>query len=389
MAVRRLPRIASQFLEGGAEDDVTLQRNRAVFREIRFRPRTLVDVSVRSAAATLFGQRHAVPFGIAPTGMAGLYAFDADVKLARAAAEAEIPFILSTASLVRMERVIAEGGGTQWFQLYMSKERPPAQALIDRACAAGFAALVVTTDVVVQANREYNDRNGFSIPFRMTPRTLWDGVLHPQWLCGVFWRTVLHSGVPRFQNLDAQEGGKIIAKPIEEFRLRREALNWDDLRWIRSIWPRKLLVKGILTPHDALAAREAGADGIFVSNHGGRQLDGAVSPLDALPAIRAAVGDDFTLLADSGFRRGADIVKALALGADFCFTGRATLYGAAAGGQAGVAHAINIFAKEIDRVMALLGCRSVAELTPDALFWPEQRWLPPEPAAAPACRQAM
>jgi isopentenyl diphosphate isomerase/L-lactate dehydrogenase-like FMN-dependent dehydrogenase len=377
LAIRRLPKIAGDFLEGGAEDDITLRRNRDVFRQIRFRPRTLVDVSARSPAVTLFGKTHAAPFGVAPTGMAGLYAFDADVKLARAAAAANVPFVLSTASLVTMERVMKEGGGTQWFQLYMSKDHPPAQALIERARDAGYDALVVTTDVAVQANREQNARNGFSIPFHMTPSTLWDGLLHPRWLFGVFCRTVLDSGVPRFQNLDTHQGGRIIAKPIGEFRARREALDWSDLRWIRSIWPRKLLVKGVLTPEDAVMAHECGADGVFVSNHGGRQLDGAVSPLEALPAIRAAVGRNLAIIADSGFRRGADIVKALALGADMCFTGRATLYGVAAGGEAGAAHAIALLKKEVDRVMALLGCNTVAELDPDCLFCPELKFTAP------------
>jgi L-lactate dehydrogenase (cytochrome) len=259
----------------------------------------------------------------------------------------------------------------------MSKDHPPAQALIERARDAGYDALVVTTDVAVQANREQNARNGFSIPFHMTPSTLWDGLLHPRWLFGVFCRTVLDSGVPRFQNLDTHQGGRIIAKPIGEFRARREALDWSDLRWIRSIWPRKLLVKGVLTPEDAVMAHECGADGVFVSNHGGRQLDGAVSPLEALPAIRAAVGRNLAIIADSGFRRGADIVKALALGADMCFTGRATLYGVAAGGEAGAAHAIALLKKEVDRVMALLGCNTVAELDPDCLFCPELKFTAP------------
>jgi L-lactate dehydrogenase (cytochrome) len=206
-----------------------------------------------------------------------------------------------------------------------------------------------------------------------------DGVLHPRWLCDVFLRTLIESGVPRFQNLDTNVGGRIIAKPIEEFRTQRETLNWDDVRWLREIWPRKLYVKGILRADDALRAAEHGADGVFVSNHGGRQLDGAISPIEALPAIRAAVGRRLALMVDSGFRRGSDIVKALALGADMAFVGRATLYGITAGGEAGAAHAINILRTEIHRVMALLGCPSLRELTPDFLCCSELDMVPGAP----------
>ena len=194
-----------------------------------------------------------------------------------------------------------------------------------------------------------------------------DGALHPRWLVDTFLRTLVTSGVPRLRNLDANVEGRTIAKPIEEFRAQRETLNWDDIRWLREIWPRKLYVKGILRADDARRAADAGADGIFVSNHGGRQLDGAISPIDALPAIRAAVGDRMKIMADSGFRRGADIVKALALGADMVFVGRATLFGVTAGGEPGAAHAINILRTEIHRVLALLGCPSVGELSPDFL----------------------
>jgi isopentenyl diphosphate isomerase/L-lactate dehydrogenase-like FMN-dependent dehydrogenase len=368
IAKKRLPRVAYEFLAGGVEDDVTLAHNRAVFERIRFLPKTLVDVSARSQQVTVFSRTFDSPFGIAPTGAAGLYGFCADIALARAARAAGIPFVLSTASFEPLEKVAQEAaGGALWFQLYMSRDRDAAKALVTRALNAGYEALVMTSDVVVEANREYNQRNGFTIPFRLNFPNLVDGLLHPRWLVDVFMRTLIESGVPRFQNLDTNVGGRIIAKPIEEFRTDRETLNWDDVRWLREIWPRKLYVKGILRADDALRAAAAGADGIFVSNHGGRQLDGAISPIEALPEIRAAVGKRLTLMADSGFRRGSDIVKALALGADMVFVGRATLYGIAAGGEAGAAHAIDILRTEIHRVLALLGCPSVGELTADYL----------------------
>jgi isopentenyl diphosphate isomerase/L-lactate dehydrogenase-like FMN-dependent dehydrogenase len=367
-----LPRVAYDFMERGAEDEVSMRENRSAFQRIHFRPRTLIDVSGRSQQVDLFGKTHSAPFGVAPTGAAGLYWHDADVALARAAAAAGVPFVLSTASFVALERVAKEADGTKWFQLYMSKEREGAQRLIERARDAGFEALVVTTDVNVGGNREYNQRNGFSIPFRLNLPNMIDGALHPRWLVNVFLRTLLASGVPRFQNVDTNVGGRIVAKNLAEFRARRDAMDWDDLAWVRSIWPRKLFVKGVLTREDALRAAALGMDGVFVSNHGGRQLDGAMSPIEVLPGIADAVGGRIVIAFDSGVRRGSDIVKALALGADVVFVGRATLYGAAVAGEAGVAHAIEILKSEVDRVMALLGARSVAELTPDHLVMRER-----------------
>ncbi len=368
IAKKRLPRVAYEFLAGGVEDDVSLSNNRAVFERIRFRPHTLVNVAGRSQQVSVYGRRFNCPFGIAPTGAAGLYGYAADIALARAAREAGIPFVLSTASFEPLEKVAREAaGGTLWFQLYMSKDRDAAQALVTRALHAGYEALIVTTDLPVQPNREYNQRNGFNIPFKLNLRNMIDGALHPNWLCNVFMRTLIESGVPRFQNLDTNVGGRIIAKPIGEFRARREALNWEDFRWLRALWPHKLLVKGIMRADDALLAAENGADGVFISNHGGRGLDGALSPIEALPAIRAAVGRGFTLMVDSGIRRGSDIVKTLALGADMAFVGRATLYGITAGGEAGAAHAIGILRTEVDRVMALLGCPTIGELNADYL----------------------
>ena len=372
IAARRLPRVAYEFLAGGVEDNVSLNHNRAAFERIRLRPHTLVDVSARSQQVSVFGKQFNCPFGIAPTGAAGLFGFAADIALARAARAAGVPFVLSTASFEPLEKVAQEAaGGTLWFQLYMSKDREPAQKLVTRALDAGYEALVVTTDLPVHPNREYNQRNGFTIPFKLNFANMVDGALHPRWLVNVFLRTLIDSGVPRFQNLDTNVGGRIIAKPLGEFRARREALNWDDFRWLRELWPRRLLLKGVMRADDALLALQHGADGVFISNHGGRALDGALSPIEALPEIRAAVGRRLVLMLDSGIRRGSDIVKALALGADMAFVGRATLYGIAAGGEAGAQHAVGILRSEVDRVLALLGCPSVRELGPDFLWHPD------------------
>ncbi len=370
LAQRRLPRVAWDYLERGAEDDITMTANRKALERIAFRPRTLVDVSDRSLRHTLFGNSYTAPFGIAPTGAAGLYCHDADVALARAAAAAGVPFVLSTASFVAMERVAREADGHKWFQLYMSKDRDAAERLVKRALAAGFEALVVTTDVPVGANREYNLRNGFAIPFRINARNVVDGLMHPRWLTGVFLKTLLSDGIPRFRNVDSEEGGRIVSKDLSAFRARRDALDWSDIAWLRTIWPHKLLVKGILVAEDACLALANGADGVVVSNHGGRQLDGARAAIDALPEIVEAVGGKIAVLFDSGVRRGADIVKALALGADFVFFGRATLYGASVGGEQGVARALEIMRSETDRVMALIGCGRVAGLGRDYLEMP-------------------
>lgn len=371
LARRCLPRVAWDYLERGAEDDLTMTANRKALERIAFRPRTLVDVSGRSLQHTLFGKTYTAPFGIAPTGAAGLYCHDADVALARAAAAAGVPFVLSTASFVAMERVAREAAGNKWFQLYMSKDRAAAERLVKRALAAGFEALVVTTDVPVGANREYNLRNGFAIPFRINARNVVDGLLHPRWLTRVFLKTLLTDGIPRFRNVDSEEGGRIVSKDLSAFRARRDALDWSDIAWLRTIWPHKLLVKGILVAEDARLALANGADGVVVSNHGGRQLDGARAAIDALPEIVEAVGGKMAILFDSGVRRGADIVKALALGADFVFFGRATLYGASVGGEAGVTRALEILRSETDRVMALIGCGRVADLGRDYLERPD------------------
>ena len=352
IARRRLPRVVFDYLEGGSEDHVTVRANRAAFEAISFSPRTLVDVSGRSQKVTLFGRVYESPIGIAPMGAAGLFWHEGDIALARAARSANLPFVLSTHSFVPLEHLAWEAGGPPWFQLYMPRERDAARALVRRALHAGCEALVLTSDVPVGANREYNQRNGFGLPLRLRPRRVLDALAHPRWLLCVFARAALARGRPM---------------QLKEWTTRRDQLSWQDLAWLRDAWPRKLLVKGILCVEDAQLAAEHGADGIFVSNHGGRQLDGVPSPIDVLPAISAAVGERLAVMVDSGFRRGTDIVKALALGADMVFLGRGVMYGAAAGGEPGVRRAIQLLRGEIDRVLALLGCLSIDKLGPQYL----------------------
>ncbi|HEY7743008.1 MAG TPA: alpha-hydroxy acid oxidase [Burkholderiales bacterium] len=371
MALKRVPKGLFEFVDRGTEDEVSLRNNRAVFERIRLKPRTLVDVSKRTQEVTLFGKKHRMPIVIAPTGTAGLMWYEGEIALARAAAEAGIPFTLATGSMTAMERVAEEAGGTLWFQLYMWPDRSLSHKLVERARAAGYEALVVTVDGVVPGNREYNLRSGFTIPFTFTRGNIVDVLLHPRWFCGVLIRYLLTTGMPRYQNYPTDLKYRITAGPMGRSSMRNDSLNWDDLRALRKIWPHRLLVKGMLHPQDAATAADCGADGVIVSNHGGRNLDTAISPIEALPEIVDAVGKRVTVLVDSGFRRGTDVAKALAMGAQAVMIGRSTLYGVAAGGEEGARRAIALFRGEIDRVIALLGCNGVSELSTEHLHAPD------------------
>ena len=371
LALKRVPKGLFEFVDRGTEDEVSLRNNRSVFERMRFKPRTLVDVSKRNQEVTLFGKTHKMPITIAPTGTAGLMWYQGEIALARAAAQAGVPFTLATGSMTSMEEVAKEAGGTLWFQLYMWPDRTLSHKLVERAKAAGYEALVVTVDGVVAGNREYNLRNGFTIPFTFTRKNITDVLLHPRWMTAVLARYLVTTGMPRYQNYPTDIKRRITAGPMGRSSMRTDSLNWDDLRALRKIWPHKLMVKGILHPQDALMAADCGADGVIVSNHGGRNLDGIISPIEALPEVASAVGKRITVLVDSGFRRGSDVVKALALGAHAVQIGRSTLYGVAAGGEEGARRAITIFRDEIDRVMALNGCRSVAEINTDYLHAPD------------------
>jgi isopentenyl diphosphate isomerase/L-lactate dehydrogenase-like FMN-dependent dehydrogenase len=372
IAQRRLPKGLFEFVDRGTEDEVSLRHNRAIFERIRFKPRTLVDVSRRSQEITLFGQKQRMPLVIAPTGTAGLMWYRGEIELARAAAAAGIPFTLATGSTTAMERIAEEVGGIPlWFQLYMWPDRNLSHQLIERARAAGFKALVVTVDGAMSGNREYNLRNGFTIPFSFTRRNVTDVLMHPRWMLAVLARYVVSTGMPRYENYPSEIKYRITARPMGRSMMRNDSLTWDDLRVLRKMWPNLLLVKGILHPQDAISAVDCGADGVIVSNHGGRNLDSIISPMEVLPEIADAVGKRATVLVDSGFRRGTDVVKALAMGASAVQIGRSTLYGVAAGGQAGAARALTIFREEIDRVLALVGCRSITDLTPDFLHAPD------------------
>jgi len=360
VAMRRVPNFTFEYVEGGAEDEVSLRRNRDVFERIAWLPRTLAGVGAPELATELLGEPLQMPLVIAPTGFNGMLWPEGDRALALAAAAAGISFTLSTVSNYDVVKLGRELPGRIWFQLYPFKELRAAERLIERAAEAGCDKLVVTTDVPMLGAREWDQRN-YRQPMKLNLRSVLDVLAHPGWLR----RVMIPGGAPQFANLteflppdgrSALQGVRFMGTQINT------SLDWSDVARFRKLWAGKLILKGILCVEDAHRAVDAGADGIVLTNHGGRQLDSAVSGVEILPSVAAAVGNQLAILVDGGFRRGADVLKALALGADAVMIGRPTLYGLAAGGQAGVAHALGLLRGEMQRSMALLGCRNVPEL---------------------------
>ena len=365
-AKRRVPRIAFDFMEGGVDDERGLQRNDAALQRQALLPHYMVDASKPNQATTLFGQTFAHPFGIAPTGGASLFRQGADLMLARAAKAANVPFIISGASTATMEEVAAIAKDISWYQLYLARDRAISRDMVARAAACGLSTLVLSVDVPGQVRRERNLRNGFGRPMNPTWAAKFEALTHPAWLLEYY------TG----EGLTASNWAKYApsgAKPHEilEFLSSQFPVpsTWDDLAWIRQMWRGKFVIKGILSPDDARRAVAMGADGLIISNHGGRQLDRAPSPLEVLPAICDTVGEKAVVMFDSGIRRGSDIVTALSLGAKFCFVGRWTLYGAAAGAEAGAQYALAMIGTEVGSVMTQIGAPDVATLGPQFLMW--------------------
>jgi L-lactate dehydrogenase (cytochrome) len=362
-ARRRIPKFLYGYISGGAETDASVRDNRKSFDEYGFVPRVLNDVSGRNQTTTLFGKTYASPFGIPPMGSSALCAYRGDIVLTRAAAAANVPMILSASSLITLEDVRRENQQA-WYQAYLAGVPERIEPLVDRVAAAGYDTFVVTADVPVPPNRENNIRNGFQVPLAITPRVAWDTVTHPHWLFGTWARTLMNHGMPHFENMDAQRGPPVMSKNLMRNIGHRDQLAWKHVELIRRRWKGKLVVKGLIAPEDARIARESGVDGVMISNHAGRQLDYTVSALRTLPEI-AAQSKGMTVMLDGGVRRGTDVIKALALGANFVWIGRPFLYAAIAGGEGGVARAITLLQAEIDRDLALLGIRSIGEITPD------------------------
>lgn len=366
-ARRHLPKPLYGYIAGASETNASLRRNVEAFDAYSFRPRVLRDVSARSMEMTLLGQTYNAPFGIAPMGISALMAYRGDIAMAKGAEDTGIPMIMSGSSLIRLEDVVAAAPQT-WFQAYLPGEPDHIAALVDRVANAGFGTLVLTVDTAALANRENNIRSGFSTPLRPSLRLAWQGVSHPRWTIQTFLRTIALHGIPHFENSYATRGAPIIASNVMRDFGRKDHLNWSHLEQIRGRWKGRLVVKGILHPDDADHAADLGADAVIVSNHGGRQLDGAIAPLSALPDVAKRIDGRIPVMIDGGFRRGTDIIKALALGADFIFVGRPFLYAAAVAGQEGVSKAAEILKTELYRDMALLGVASVHEISKDQIF---------------------
>ncbi len=364
LARRRLPRAVFDFFDGGAEDEQTLAENRAAFQRTRLIPRVLNDVSAVDLSTTILGVPSALPICVGPTGAAGFGGHGTDVNIARAAAATGVPYALSTSATASIERIKENAPGRLWFQVYILKQREFTNGLIDRARDAGYEAIMVTVDLAVGGKRERDLRNHFGIPFAYTPKNVCDFASRPLWAL-----SMLQKGTPQFENLagfvpqgaSASQVGSSVGRNYDP------SFDWEALKAMRDRWPRKMLVKGISHPADAERLVKMGVDCVVVSNHGGRQLDGAIASLDALPAVVQAVGGKAEVIVDGGVRRGGDVVKALALGARAVIVGRATLYGACAGGETGAQKALTILTDELRRTMQLCGITRIDQIGPELI----------------------
>jgi (S)-mandelate dehydrogenase len=363
LARKRLPRAIFDFFDGGAEDEVTLRENRAAFERVRLLPKVLVDVAKVDTRVQLFGVEAKLPMAIAPTGGIGAGRPGADLALARTAKAYGIPYTLATPATASIER-IAEIDGRRWFQLYVVRDREFREHLVARARDAGYEALLVTVDLPVSGKRERDPRNSFVTPYRPNWRNSRDIPFKPAWLFDI-----MRAGLPQMENMAGYKFSSLKVTDIATAvgREMDASFDWDELKRLRDFWPRKLLLKGVERPDDAERAATIGCDGVVVSNHGGRQLDGAAPTLEALPHVARAVGSKLTVLLDGGVRRGVDILKARALGAQAVLTGRATLFGVMAGGEEGARRALEILSSELERAMKLCGVRSVGEIGPELL----------------------
>lgn len=370
IAKRRLPSGVFDYIDGAAEDEVTLRRNRAAYHCVEFRPRVLRDVSAVDPSTQLLGKDVTFPLVLAPTGFTRIADPEGELAVARAAARAGIPYTLSTLATRSIEEVANAAEGSHWFQVYAWKDRGLVRELIERAQIARYEALMLTVDTAVLGRRDRDVRRGFSLPPKIGVDTILDGIVHPGWT----W-DFLRSEPISFANVV----GRTVGDGSDPVTLADyintqfdPALSWADIEWMRSVWNGPIVVKGIQGVEDALLAADAGVDAIALSNHGGRQLDGAPPTLEILPSVVDAIEGRIEIICDGGVRRGSDIVKAVALGATSCMAGRAYLYGLGAAGEAGVDHVLRLLEADVRRTMALCGVTSVAELTPALVRWRDQ-----------------
>jgi L-lactate dehydrogenase (cytochrome) len=365
IARRKVPRAFFDYAEAGSYGEETLRANRTDFERIKLRQRVMVDVSERNTDTTMLGERVSMPLGLGPVAMTGLQHGNGEILACRAAHAAGIPFTMSTLSICSIEDVAAAVDKPFWFQLYVMKDRGFVRSLIERAVTAKCGALVLTVDLQVLGQRHVDIKNGLSVPPSLKFRNLIDMMNRPAWV-----RSVLSGKRWTFGNLDGHVTGMDGVRSLAEWVGNQfdETLTWNDIEWIRSLWPGKLIIKGVLDVEDAKLAAKTGATALVVSNHGGRQLDGAPSAISMLPKIADAVGSEIEVMFDGGVRSGQDILRALALGAKSCLIGRAYIYGLGAGGEAGVSKAIDIIRKELDVSMALTGTNSVKEIDRRLVF---------------------
>ena len=360
LAQRRLPKAIFAYINNGAEDEVSMRWNREAFEGYELLPKMLVDVSERHQSIELFGTKYASPFGISPVGFGALYHFDGDVKLALAASSKKIPYVLSGASLTRLERV-AEYAPDMWFQAYLPGDEVEIRRLLERVSYAGIKNLIITVDIPLSVNPDRYARFGFSSPLRPSVDLFWQGLTHPGWSIGTFGRSLLSHGMPHLENWRADRGNPVLSASVQKNNSNRDNFTWDHIKFARKHWAGNLIIKGILSAEDAIAAQNIGADGIIVSNHGGRQADGVVAPLKVLDEIVNSVPKTIVMM-DGGVRRGTDVLKAIGLGAKCVFAGRPFNFALAAAGEEGVIKAISLLQEEIDRNMAHLGILNPSQM---------------------------
>ena len=369
IARRRLPGGVFDYIDGGAEDEVALDRNTRSFRELEFVPRVLRDVGTVDTSGTILGQTVPFPLILAPTGFTRIAHPPGELAVARAADRAGLPYALSTMGTRSAEEVAAVNRGAKWFQVYVWRDKGLLKDMILRAAEAGFQVLCITVDAAMLGRRERDVRRGFTLPPKMGLDTVIEGLLRPGWTLRLaLSEPISFASVAGNTNIDGSTAVDLAAFMNTQFD---PTLSWDDVEWMRSLWDGPVLVKGVQSVADAVIARDRGLDGVVLSNHGGRQLDGAPGIVDLVQPVADAVGGDLDIVCDGGIRRGSDIVKALALGATSCMIGRAYLYGLAAAGEDGVDWVIDHLHTGMKRDMALVGAASVAELTPDLIFRPD------------------
>ncbi|KQX18583.1 MULTISPECIES: alpha-hydroxy acid oxidase [unclassified Sphingomonas] len=375
LARRRLPHGLFEFITRGAEDEITLHENLASLKRIFLRQRVGIDVSDRDLSIELFGQRLPLPIIVGVTGLSGMVHYRGEVEIARAALRAGVPYTVGSTSFTALADLPAERRDKLWCQIYPTKRRDVFDYQVEKAAEARAGALVITMDSAIASNREYMRHNGFNIPIKPTLRTVIDTLAHPGWLIGTYLRYWLE-GMPRFANLPPGHG-QLFKKDADVTGLAfGEDFTWQDIAELRRRWPGPLVLKGISTREDAAIAADHGIDGIIVSNHGGRSLDGCVASIAALPEVVDAAGERLAVMVDGGFLRGSDIVKALAMGARAVMVGRGTLYGLAAAGYEGASRALFLYREEISRAMGLVGCRTVAALGPNHVTVPSATAMP-------------